>query len=114
MDQAVTRKIGDRLRNLRHPHGLSLSQLSRLTDDALSKSRISNYEQGLRRPSLEAADILATAFVGVSPAYLLCLDADSAGQLSPDESLLLQRFRGTDARGRATILAATEHQVSNA
>ena len=114
MDHELTRKIGERLRAARHAHGLSLSQLSRLTGDALSKSRISNYEQGLRRINLEAAVMLADAFVGVSAAYLLCLDPDPADQLSPDETLLLQRFRGTDARGRAMILDVAKHQVSHA
>jgi len=40
---------------------LSLSQLAALTDGLYSKSRISNYEQGLRRPSIEAARTLAAA-----------------------------------------------------
>ena len=48
-ENALTREIGERLRYARHSKGLSLGQLSALTGGALSKSRISNYELGIRR-----------------------------------------------------------------
>jgi len=44
MDKELSREIGERLRMARTAHGLSLSQLSALTDGALLKSRISNFE----------------------------------------------------------------------
>ena len=40
----LTREIGRRLRAARHERGLSLAELSALTDGLYSKSRISNYE----------------------------------------------------------------------
>ena len=49
MDGDLAHSISARLRAARQARGVSLSQLSALTDGALSKSRISNYEQGLRR-----------------------------------------------------------------
>ena len=66
--------IGLRLRAERHRLKLSLSRLSARTGDTLSKSRISNYEQGIRRIGLEGAVILGRALGDVSPAYLLGLD----------------------------------------
>lgn len=45
--------IGLRLRTEHQRRRLSLSQLAARTDDTLSKSRISNYEQGIRRLGLE-------------------------------------------------------------
>ena len=95
MDQKLTRKIGERLRAARHAHGLSLTELSRLCGDTLSKSRISNYEQGLRRPSLEAAITLADAFAGVSAASLLCLDYRPTLARRDPVAAMLSRHRHT-------------------
>jgi transcriptional regulator with XRE-family HTH domain len=65
-DNALTQDIALRLRYVRESQGLSLAALSDLTGGALSKSRISNYEQGIRRMSIEVAQILAEAFGTVS------------------------------------------------
>lgn len=62
----LTKKIGWRLREVRTGQGLSLAELSVRTGDVLSKSRISNYEQGLRRPGIEEAQTLAAALGTVS------------------------------------------------
>ena len=78
----------ERLRAARQARGLSLSQLSALTDGALSKSRISNYEQGLRRLSAEPAHILALALGNVSSDYLLCQE-EGPGEDHDEERLLL-------------------------
>ena len=64
----MTKTIGNRIRKARYKAGLSLSQLSDKTP-GLSKSRISNYEQGIRRCPVEAALLLGPA-LGVSPEYL--------------------------------------------
>lgn len=97
----LTKRIGQRLRAARHEQKLSLSDLSSRTN-SLSKSRISNYEQGIRRMGLEEAQELATALGTVTPTYLLCLD--DKDPLSPDERQLVEYFRQTDDRGRKTIL----------
>ncbi len=97
----LTKRIGQRLRSARHEQKLSLSDLSSRTN-SLSKSRISNYEQGIRRMGLEEAQELAVALGTVTPTYLLCLD--DKDPLSPDERQLVEFFRQTDDRGRKTIL----------
>lgn len=69
-----TKQIGARIRKARHDAGLSLSGVSERTGGLLSKSRLSNYEQGLRRVGLEEAELIASA-TGVSAAYLLGIAA---------------------------------------
>jgi len=98
----LNRKIGDRLRAIRNDRGLSLSQLSELTGGAFSKSRISNYEQGIRRLSIEGAQILADALGGVTAAHLLCLDEEPSW--SGDEQRLINCFRQADERGKRAIM----------
>ncbi|KAA6186925.1 helix-turn-helix transcriptional regulator [Thiohalocapsa marina] len=104
----LNRRIGDRLRSIRNDRGLSLSQLSDLTGGAFSKSRISNYEQGIRRLSLEGAQVLADALGAVTAAYLLCVDEDPT--LSPDEQRLITYYRQADGRGKRTIIATADYQ----
>ena len=106
--QDLTSKIGLRLREARHAEKLSLGALSDRTGGALSRSRISNYEQGIRRLGLEEARMLARALGTVSATYLLCLDDE--GFLSEQELELLRCFRGTDERGRETVLGVAESQ----
>ena len=49
MEMDLSTKIGLRLRAARNAQKLPLSALAARTGGALSRSRISNYEQGLRR-----------------------------------------------------------------
>lgn len=109
-ERDLTKKIGQRLRAARQAQGLSLSELSSLTG-TLSKSRISNYEQGIRRMGLEQAQQLASALVSVTPTYLLCLE--DSDPLSTEERLLVERFRRADPRGRETILKVAEAQCGD-
>lgn len=108
MDTDLSRKIGERLHAARNARGLTLAQLSTLTDGIILKSRISNFEQGVRRPSVEVATLLAEALGNVSPGHLLCLDLEFDEELSPEENLLLARYRRTDERGRKTLLMLAE------
>lgn len=101
-------EIGRRLREERHRAALSLSELSTRTEHQLSKSRISNYEQGIRRLGLEEAEILGQA-LDVSPIYLLCLDESEP--LTGDERTLITNYRLADERGRATVLAVSQAQI---
>ncbi|NEV62538.1 helix-turn-helix domain-containing protein [Thiorhodococcus minor] len=109
----LTKRIGQRLRAARQEQKLSLSDLSARTN-ALSKSRISNYEQGIRRMGLEEAQELAMALGTVTPTYLLCLD--DKDPLSPQERQLVDYFRLTDGRGQQTILklAVAETEIGKA
>ena len=97
----LSKEIGERLRGTRKGAGLSLSQLAERTGGRLSKSRISNYEQGLRRMGVEEARELAAALGTISPGYLLCLD--DPWNLDADEIHILNCYRTTDDRGRAFL-----------
>ena len=108
-ENALTREIGERLRYARHSKGLSLGQLSGLTSGALSKSRISNYELGIRRMSVEAARLLADALGTCTPAFLLCIEDHL--NLTADEIDLIQTYRQTDAKGRALVRQGAHEQV---
>ncbi len=103
----LNKEIGQRLRAARLAHKYSLSELASRTR-TLSKSRISNYEQGIRRMGIEEAQELSEALEGITPAYLLCLDETSP--LSQQEWQLIQRYRKTDERGRDLILQVAESQ----
>ncbi|EXJ17254.1 helix-turn-helix domain-containing protein [Imhoffiella purpurea] len=104
----LTKRIGQRLRAARQEQKLSLSDLSGRTN-SLSKSRISNYEQGIRRMGLEEAHELSVALGTVTPTYLLCLD--DKDPLSPQERQLVEFFRQTDERGQATLLKLAEAET---
>jgi len=104
----ITAEIGRRLRAARHAQKLSLAQLAALTN-SLSKSRISNYEQGIRRMGIEEAQALTRALGSVTATYLLCLDDEP--QLTVDELELLRNYRAADERGKETIRRLAESQV---
>jgi transcriptional regulator with XRE-family HTH domain len=95
----LTNQIGDRLRAERKAQDLSLSELSERTDGSLSKSRISNYEQGIRRMGLEESRILSEALGTVSPIYLLCLEDER------EIETLRRCFLDSDPIGRGLMLA---------
>ncbi|NBC13297.1 MAG: helix-turn-helix domain-containing protein [Gammaproteobacteria bacterium] len=101
-DQALTRAIGQRLRAAREARGLSLSQLADLTGGLYSKPRISNYEQGLRRVTIEGAQVLCEALGNVSVAHILCVDDHCAA--SPEETALLAGFRALAAGDQQQVL----------
>jgi len=103
---------GLRLKSARMTKGMKLQGLADLTTN-LSKSRISNYEQGLRLMDPDAAHQLAKV-LGISAAWLLCVD-DEPG-LSPDELALLNKYRQTDERGKKNIqsIADTQPEVNGA
>lgn len=82
--------------------GWSLNDLSKRTQDQFSKSRISNYEQGIRRMGLEAACQLAEAFGDVTPGWLLMLD--DCGPLSVEERGLIDALRAMSEKERRRVL----------
>ncbi|WP_295390044.1 helix-turn-helix transcriptional regulator [uncultured Thiodictyon sp.] len=96
----LTQRIGNRLRQARHDQKLSLSELAERTG-CYSKSRISNYEQGLRRMGLEESMALAAALGTVSATWLLCLDDNAP--LDPAEAELIARYRAADEAGQASL-----------
>lgn len=75
MSYPRTTEIGFRIRAARRDAGLSLTDLATKTG-CMQKSAISNYEQGMRRPGLEQAEILARA-LGVSARWLLAMEKEA-------------------------------------
>lgn len=88
-------EIGRRVAQERNKHGWSLEELSRRTGGVLSKSRISNYEQGIRMPGPQEANVLAAA-LGCDAAWLMCLQQSFSRQ----ELDLLRNFRALPERDR--------------
>ncbi len=105
----ISAEIGARLRAARHAQNLSLAALSARTDPPIMQSRISNYEQGLRRMGLEAADSIARALGDISVAQLLGLDGVSPW--TEQEVRLLDAFRATDERGRTAIIGVAKAEA---
>ncbi|KAA6183740.1 helix-turn-helix transcriptional regulator [Thiohalocapsa marina] len=102
--------IAERLRAAREAHGLNQKQLAALTGGQVDNVQISDYEQGLRRLSVESAVSLAEALGDVTAAYLLCLDEDQPKLvLAETEERLLETYRATDARGQDVVLAVAEY-----
>ena len=110
--EGAGQSVGERLRSARKAMGLSLSQLAELTGGSYSKSRISNYEQGLRRMPPAAAQALAKALGNVSAQYLL-FGEDGAEVLTAEERRLLGAYRNSDAPGRRWLLECAERAMSS-
>lgn len=84
-------RIGGRIAELRADFGLSLQELANRTHGLCSKSQISNYEHGIRMPSVLEAAVLSRAF-GTSTGHLLCLD-DQMPALSQEEIAVIRDLR---------------------
>lgn len=85
-----------RLRKARKDKDLSLEELSQRTNvPKLSKSRISNYEQGIRMMGPAEAISLGEA-LDVDPAHLLCVQQSVTKQ----ESDLLRNWRALPENDR--------------
>jgi transcriptional regulator with XRE-family HTH domain len=108
-NKELTIQIGERLRAERNRHNLSRSELCELAGGEVSKSRIRDFEKGIRRMGLESAVSLAQALGDVTPAYLLCLD--DSGPFSEDERTLVLNYRLADDMGRSTLLKFSQAQV---
>ena len=90
---------GRRLQAARQKKGLTLDALSKATKGLLSKSRLGNYEQGIRMIGVEETLALAPV-LGVNPAHLLCVDEED-GEMTPQEKDLLRDFRALPENDRA-------------
>ncbi len=74
MEQTRSHEIGSRIREARRRRAWTLDELSLFTHRAITPSRLANYERGIRRPGIEEAEALASAFGDVSAAWLLTLE----------------------------------------
>ena len=98
--------IALRLRQLREEkrvNQIDIAQHLNITREAYSM-----YETGKRQMNYESLDLLADYF-GVSVDYLLGRKEDSPKQ---DEAELLRKYALLDERGRASVNALLEHEVS--
>ncbi len=106
----VTQRIAQRLRQARKGRRWSLNDLAERTGGILSKSPISNDEQGIRRPGNEEAIMLAQALGAISPTWLLCLD-EAPSPLNEREEALIRAYRIADARGQWLIMDMAKVQA---
>ena len=89
-------EIGRRLKDARESKGLSLEELSRRTKPRLLKSRIGNYERGIRTPGPMEANTLAEA-LNMDAAYLMGLQQS----MNKQELDLLRNFRALPENERS-------------
>lgn len=96
---------GRRLKQAREAKRLTLREVCEQVP-GLTETALHNWEAGRRMLPIDKAKKLADA-LGTSAAYLLTLEDHQ-----PDvrEHMLVQYFRGTDARGQESILRIAEAQ----
>lgn len=98
-------EIGSRIRMYRKESGLTQEQLADMIH--ATKSRVSNWEQGINRPD---ADILADICraLNVSPSSLLAVHL-SADDLTDQERKVIQAYRTkTEVQQAVNILLGIE------
>lgn len=92
------KESGRRLKAARQDKKLTLDELSRRLGGALSASRLSNYEQGIRMMGPQESLALG-AVLAVKPSHLLCVDIED-GEMTAQEEELLRNFRALPERDR--------------
>ena len=106
----------DLLRDLRHQKGATLKEVAAAI--GITLSAYSNYEQGLREPSLQILKRICEYFE-ISADYFLDLETDTGAKLytntppTPaalplDETELLKNYRALSYVGKARVAAYTD------
>lgn len=106
----------DLLRDLRHQKGATLKEVAAAI--GITLSAYSNYEQGLREPSLQILKRICEYFE-ISADYFLDLETDTGAKLytntppAPaalplDETELLKNYRALSYVGKARVAAYTD------
>lgn len=93
--------IADRLRAAREKTGMNQADFGTLA--GVKRNAQMNYENGSRSP--DAVYLAALSKHGVDVGYIVTGDIQAA-HLAPDESLLLQAYRGLDQTGKTAALGA--------
>ena len=101
-----------RLNTARLQSGYTIKSLSRATGGKLKASRIGNYDSGVRKIPLEAAEILAQV-LNVTPAYLMGIGENSAldgsfDALSPEHKELYAVIQRISSLSPEKAKAGTE------
>ena len=93
-------QMSETLRTLRSRENLTQQELADKT--GLSRSRINNYEQGIREPDFGTAEILADFFnVDLDMLYS---GFSSSASLSETEQTMIDFFRSLNAGGQKKVL----------
>lgn len=92
------KESGRRLAKARDARKWTLRELSQSLGGLLSPSRLSNYEQGLRKLSQQEALALSSV-LHVPASYLLCIDVNEE-EMTLQEQELLRNFRALPERER--------------
>ena len=93
-------QMSETLRALRSRENLTQQELADKT--GLSRSRINNYEQGIREPDFGTAEILADFFnVDLDMLYS---GFSSSASLSETEQTMIDFFRSLNAGGQKKVL----------
>ena len=88
--ETITRAIGNRRSAQRRALGPSLAELGETTGHFF-KSRVSTYDQDIRRMGGEEAEVLAAALGDVTPDFLL--GVEGGGPIPTHELTVLEAYR---------------------
>ena len=100
-------EIGNRIRKYREAHGLSQMELAQLI--GVSNGRISNWEQGLNRPSADILAALCTA-LNVSPSALLDVRLSPDDLTDQERNVILAYRTKTDLQQAVNILLGVDEE----
>lgn len=109
-DMTTKEESGARIKRIREKRDLTLQQVSDATGGAISVSRLSNFEQGTRMMSVDAAKAIAPV-LGTTPEYLLTL---TDIEPDPQEVALIEFYRACDNRGKMAAIRVAEEQAAYA
>lgn len=95
--------MGQRIRNLRKEHKMSMEELGKCI--GVGKSAILKYEKGeVENLPRSAIEKMASVF-GVTPSYLMCFDEwDKNAERLSDEVALIERIQAKFGRDMVTII----------
>lgn len=92
----------------RRRSGLTQREVSEATHIALGTLR--RWEQGVNEPDVDSL-VRISRLYGVTVGQLVGVDDGAAPSLPPDEQLLLDLYRSTDARGKAAIMRTAKGEA---
>jgi len=95
MRERLGRQVGQRIRQLRRNAELTQEELAGLLGPNTSSITVSRYERGVRIPSLEAVDRLATALGTDLPSFFAGLLTEQQAVRSSDERIDLHHLIDT-------------------
>ena len=102
--------IGKKIKDIRESRGLTREDVSSLTKEQISPSRLSNYELGHRKIGLDEVIVIARA-LGISPATVMPPDFTQATAPPVNRTLLAktileaEQARISDPEAKAKLIA---------